>query len=98
MGRTPFDNNMVTDKPGRDHNQYGLVVWMAGGGIKAGATFGETDDFSVRAAGNPIPLRDVHATVLQLIGLDQNRLTYLHAGRYKKLTDIGGRVIGEIVA
>lgn len=98
MGRTPFDNNMVTDKPGRDHNQYGLAVWMAGGGVKAGATFGETDDFSVRAAGDPIPLRDVHATFLQLMGLDQNRLTYLHAGRYKKLTDIGGRVITEIIA
>jgi hypothetical protein len=98
MGRTPFDNNLVTDKPGRDHNQYGLVVWMAGGGVKAGATFGETDDFSVRAAGDEIPLRDVHATLLELLGLDQNRLSFLHAGRYKKLTDIGGRVIREVIA
>ncbi len=98
MGRTPFDNNLVTDKPGRDHNQYGLCVWMAGGGVKAGATFGETDELSVRAASDPIPVRDVHATVLRLLGLDQERLTYLHAGRYKKLTDIGGRVIREIVA
>ncbi|MGH9720961.1 MAG: DUF1501 domain-containing protein, partial [Bryobacteraceae bacterium] len=98
MGRTPFDNNLVTDKPGRDHNQYGLVVWMAGGDVKGGATFGETDEFSVRAAGEPIPLRDVHATILNLMGLEQNRLTFLHAGRYKKLTDIGGRVIREIVA
>lgn len=98
MGRTPFDNNLTTDKPGRDHNQYGLVVWMAGGSIKPGASFGETDDFSVRAAGEEVPLRDVHATLLHLMGLDQNRLTYLHAGRYKKLTDIGGRVIKEIIA
>jgi hypothetical protein len=98
MGRTPFDNNLVTDKPGRDHNQYGLCVWMAGGGVKAGATFGETDELSVRAAGSPIPLRDVHATLLRLLGLEQDRLTYLHAGRYKKLTDIGGRVIGEVIA
>jgi hypothetical protein len=98
MGRTPFDNNLVTDKPGRDHNQYGLVVWMAGGGIKAGSSFGETDDFSVRAAAEEIPLRDVHATLLDLLGLDQYRLTFLHAGRYKKLTDIGGRVIKEIMA
>lgn len=98
MGRTPFDNNLVTDKPGRDHNQYGLCVWMAGGGVKAGATFGETDELSVRAAGEPIPVRDVHATLLRLLGLDQERLTYLHAGRYKKLTDIGGRVIREIIA
>ena len=98
MGRTPFDNNLVTDRPGRDHNQYGLLVWMAGGDIKPGTTFGATDDFSVRAAGEEVPVRDVHATILRLMGLDQNRLTYLHAGRYKKLTDIGGRVIQEILA
>lgn len=98
MGRTPFDNNLVTDKPGRDHNQYGLAVWMAGGGVKAGSTFGETDDFSVRAANDEIPMRDVHATLLHLLGLNQERLTFLHAGRYKKLTDIGGRIIREIVA
>ncbi|MFO0282690.1 MAG: DUF1501 domain-containing protein [Acidobacteriota bacterium] len=98
MGRTPFDNNLTTDRPGRDHNQYGLVVWFAGGGIKAGATFGETDELSVRSAGEEIPLRDVHATILHLMGLNQSRLTYLHAGRYKKLTDIGGRVIREVVS
>jgi hypothetical protein len=98
MGRTPFDNNLTTDKPGRDHNQYGLVSWMAGGGVKAGATFGETDDFSVRAANEEIPLRDFHATLLWLLGLDPDRLTYLHSGRYRKLTDIGGRVIKEIIA
>ena len=98
MGRTPFDNNLTTDKPGRDHNQYGLVSWMAGGGVKAGATYGQTDDFSVRAANEEVPLRDFHATLLWLMGLDQNRLTYLHSGRYRKLTDIGGRVIKEIIA
>ena len=98
MGRTPFDNNLVTPTPGRDHNQYGLVVWMAGGDVKPGAAFGETDDFSIRAAGEEIPLRDVHATLLRLMGLDQDRLTYLHEGRYKRLTDIGGRVIDEIIA
>src|SRR6266545_11817 len=86
MGRTPFDNNLTTDKPGRDHNQYGLVCWMAGGGVKGGSTFGQTDDFSVRAAAEEIPIRDFHATLLYLMGLDQERLTFLHAGRYKKLT------------
>jgi hypothetical protein len=98
MGRTPFDNNLITATPGRDHNQYALVVWMAGGGVKAGATYGETDELSVRSAGEPIPLRDVHATLLRVLGLDQDRLTYLHAGRYKRLTDIGGRIIGEVLA
>jgi hypothetical protein len=97
MGRTPFDNNLITDKPGRDHNQYGLVAWFAGGNTKAGATFGETDELSVRAANEVVPMRDVHATLLDLMGLDQNRLTVLHAGRYKKLTDIGGRVIREVI-
>jgi hypothetical protein len=98
MGRTPFDNNLVTRTPGRDHNQYGLVVWLAGGGVRAGSTFGETDDFSVRAAGDEVPLRDVHATILRLMGLDQYRLSVLHAGRNKRLTDIGGRVIDEVLS
>jgi hypothetical protein len=98
MGRTPFDNNLVTDKPGRDHNQYGLVVWMAGGNVRPGATFGETDEFGLKSIADPIPVRDVHATIQRLMGLDPDRLTYLHAGRYKKLTDIGGRIITEILA
>jgi hypothetical protein len=98
MGRTPFDNNLTTEKPGRDHNQYGLVVWMAGGDVKPGSTFGETDELSVRAAGDEVPIRDVHATLLHLMGLDQNRLAVLHAGRYKKLTDIGGRIITEVIS
>jgi hypothetical protein len=98
MGRTPFDNNLTTDKPGRDHNQYGLVVWMASGGVRPGSTFGETNDFSVRSAGEEVPLRNGHATLLHLMGLNQKRLVYLHAGRYQKLTDIGGRVIREVLA
>ena len=98
MGRTPFDNNLVTETPGRDHNQYGMVAWMAGGDVRGGATFGETDEFSVRAAGEEVPVRDVHATILHLMGLDQNQLTFLDAGRFKMLTDTGGHVIKEIIA
>ena len=98
MGRTPFDNNLVTETPGRDHNQYAMVAWMAGGDVRGGATFGETDEFSVRAAGEEVPVRDLHATILHLMGLDQNQLTFLDAGRFKKLTDTGGRVIKEIMA
>lgn len=97
MGRTPFDNNLTTDKPGRDHNQYGLVMWMAGGDVRGGSSFGQTDDFGTRAAGEMIHMRDLHGTVLRLMGLDQNQLTYLNQGRLKKLTDIGGRVIQEII-
>jgi hypothetical protein len=98
MGRTPFINDLKTEKPGRDHNQYGLVMWMAGGDVKGGATAGAMDEFGIRALHEPIPLRDVHATILNLLGLDDKRLTYLHAGRFRKLTDIGGNVLHEIVA
>lgn len=98
MGRTPFINDLKSDKPGRDHNQYGLVVWLAGGNVKGGSTAGETDEFGIKAIGEPIPLRDVHATILNLLGLDDERLTYLHAGRFRKLTDIGGRVLTEVIA
>ena len=98
MGRTPFDSDLVSEKPGRDHNRFGLVMWMAGGDVRPGATFGQTDEFSLRSAGEEVPVRDVHATLLRLMGLDQDQLTFLHAGRYKRLTDIGGRVIQEILA
>ncbi len=97
MGRTPFDSNVVSDKPGRDHNRFTLVMWMAGGNVRPGASYGRTDEFSLRSAGESVPVRDVHATLLRLMGLDQQRLTYLHAGRFKRLTDIGGRVIQEIL-
>jgi len=97
MGRTPFDSNVVSDKPGRDHNRFGLVMWMAGGDVRPGATFGQTDEFALRSAGESLPVRDVHATLLRLMGLDQHQLTVLHAGRFKRLTDIGGRVIDEIL-
>ncbi len=98
MGRTPFINEQTGDKPGRDHNQYGLAMWIAGGDVKGGATAGATDEFGIRAAEEPIPMRDVHATILNLMGLDDRRLTYLHAGRFRKLTDIGGSVIKNVIA
>ena len=98
MGRTPFINDLKTDKPGRDHNQYGLVMWMAGGDVKGGTTAGETDEFGIKSIGEPIPIRDVHATILDLLGIGDERLSYLHAGRFRRLTDIGGRVLREIYA
>lgn len=98
MGRTPFINDLTSDKPGRDHNQWGLTMWMAGGDVKAGATAGDTGEFGVKSEGEPIPLRDAHATILDLMGLSDERLTYLHAGRYRRLTDIGGRVIRQVIA
>ncbi len=98
MGRTSFISDAYSTKPGRGHNQYGLVCWMAGGDVKRAVTVGATDDFSVMAAEEPVPMRDVHATVLDLMGLNDNRLTYLHGGRYRKLTDIGGSVIKQVIA
>ena len=98
MGRTPFLNDLETDKPGRDHNQFALVMWLAGGDVKGGATVGATDEFGIRALEEQIPLRDVHATILNLLGLNDERLTYLHAGRFRRLTDIGGRVLTDIIA
>jgi hypothetical protein len=98
MGRTPFINDLTGEKPGRDHNQFGLVMWLAGGDVKGGATAGQTDEFGIRAVEEPIPIRDVHATILHLMGLDDRRLTYLHAGRFRKLTDIGGAVIQQVIS
>ena len=98
MGRTSFIGDGYSAKPGRGHNQYGLVSWLAGGDVKPGVTHGATDDFSVMSAEEPILMRDVHATVLDLMGLNDSRLTYLHAGRFRRLTDIGGNVIREVIA
>ena len=101
MGRTTFINDVDTDwdKLGRDHNQYGLVMWMAGGDVKGATSVGQTDEFGLGPIGdNPIHMRDVHATILNLLGLHDEKLTYLHAGRFRRLTDIGGRALTEIMA
>lgn len=96
MGRTPFRNGGMVNNPGREHNSYGLTMWMAGGDVKGGSIAGETDEFSLRSIDKPIHIRDVHATVLDLMGIHDKQLTYQHAGRIRKLTDIGGTVIQPI--
>ncbi len=98
MGRTPFKNGELGKRPGREHNSYALTMWMAGGRVKGGTTVGQTDEFGVRSVGRFIHVRDVHATLLHLLGLDDKKLTYLHAGRFRRLTDIGGEVLEEVVA
>ena len=100
MGRTPFVNGTSLGKtPGREHNQFALCMWMAGGEVRGGATAGGTDEFGLRSIlEEPIHVRDVHATLLALLGIDDKKLGYLHAGRFRRLTDIGGRVIGDIIA
>ena len=97
MGRTPFRNGALGDKPGRDHNSWNLVMWMAGGDVKGGASVGETDEFGLRSINEEIHIRDVHATLLSLMGLDDDQLRYLHAGRLRQLTDIGGYVLSDVI-
>ena len=70
-------------------------MWFAGGGVKGGRVLGETDEFGLRAV-NPLTMRDFHATILHSLGLDQNKLWYLHNGRHEKLTDFGGTVIEKV--
>ncbi|MEZ5355627.1 MAG: DUF1501 domain-containing protein, partial [Bryobacteraceae bacterium] len=96
MGRTPFIQGSPK-YPGRNHNQWGMVSWFAGAGVKQGATAGGTDEFGVRGIAQTLRIRDLHATVLRLLGLDQDVLTFLHDGRFKRLTDTGGRVLTEIL-
>ncbi|MFK8110992.1 MAG: DUF1501 domain-containing protein [Rubripirellula sp.] len=94
FGRTPTSEN----GNGRDHNHHGFSMWMAGGGVKGGMTYGETDDFGFKAVTNKVHVHDLHATILHLLGLDHERLTYRHAGRDYRLTDVYGRVVQEILA
>ena len=94
FGRTPTSEN----GNGRDHNHHGFTMWMAGGGIRGGMTYGETDDFGFKAAVDKMHVHDMHATVLHLLGLDHERLTWRHAGRDYRLTDVYGRVVDEIIA
>ena len=99
FGRTPsveLDGGGKS-KLGRDHNHYGFSVWLAGGGIRGGTAYGSTDEFGFRAVENPASVHDLHATILHTLGFDHERLTYRHAGRDFRLTDVSGNVIREIV-
>jgi uncharacterized protein (DUF1501 family) len=94
FGRTSDSQGSV----GRDHNPNGFTIWMAGGGVKGGVHHGATDEFGYRAVENKVHVNDLHATLLHLMGLDHERLTYRHNGRDYRLTDLGGKVITEILA
>jgi hypothetical protein len=97
FGRTPT-TDVTANKPGRDHNHFGFTVWLAGGGVKGGYRYGATDEFGMRAVEKRTHVRDLHATVLHLMGLDHEQLTYRYSGRDFRLTDVGGQVIDEILA
>ena len=100
FGRTPSVElgDGGKSKLGRDHNHYGFSIWLAGGGVRGGIAYGATDEFGFRAIENRASVHDLHATMLHLLGFDHEQLTYRHAGRDFRLTDVSGTVMRDIVA
>lgn len=94
FGRAPTSEG----QKGRDHDHYGFTTWMAGGGVKGGITYGSTDEFGLTAIEDRVHVHDLHATVLHLMGLDHERLTYRYSGRDYRLTDVHGKVCHDIIA
>jgi hypothetical protein len=101
FGRTPVvevGGGAGPTQNGRDHNPFGFTMWLAGGGIKGGMTYGATDDFGFKAIEKPVHVHDLHATILHLMGIDHTKLTYRFSGRDFRLTDVAGNVIHDIIA
>ena len=93
FGRTPTSDGSANgggDSKGRDHNPYGFTIWMAGGGVKGGKVIGSTDEIGLRAVEYPVHVHDLHASILALMGLDHEKLTYFSQGRDYRLTDVAG--------
>ena len=95
FGRTPMAQGGAD---GRDHHPNAFTMWLAGGGVKGGTTYGATDEFGFRAVQDKVHVHDLHATILHLMGLDHEKLTFRHAGRDYRLTDVYGNVVTEILA
>jgi hypothetical protein len=98
FGRTPMAQEGKGEQLGRDHHMKGFSMWLAGGGIKPGLTYGATDDLGYHSVENVVHVHDLHATILHLLGLDHERFTYRYQGRDFRLTDVSGRVVKEILA
>jgi hypothetical protein len=96
FGRLPVAQ--TGQKPGRDHNPHGFTLWLAGGGVKGGVSHGATDEVGYAAAVDPVPINDLHATILHLLGINHERLTYTYNGRRFRLTDVAGKVVRSVVA
>ncbi len=94
FGRTPF----AQGNDGRDHNEFGFSVWLSGGGVRGGMTYGETDDWGYKSTVNKLEMHDLHATILHLMGMDHEKLTYRFGGRDFRLTDVRGEVVNAIVS
>jgi hypothetical protein len=98
FGRTPYAENKDKAKAGRDHHHTAFSTLLAGGGVRGGLAYGGTDEFGMNAIENPVHVHDLHATILHLLGLDHERLTYRYAGRDFRLTDVHGQVVRDILA
>ena len=98
FGRSPDNGIRGGTAFGRDHNPHAMTIWMAGGGVNAGHTIGATDETGAEAVECVHHVRDLHVTLLHLLGLDDNKLTYFHGGRFKQLSQFGGEVISELIA
>lgn len=98
FGRSPDNGVRGGTAYGRDHNPSAMTIWLAGGGVNAGHTIGATDETGAKAVDCVHHVRDLHVTLLRLLGLDDNKLTYFHAGRFKQLSQFGGQVIKELIA
>jgi hypothetical protein len=99
FGRTNYcQGDLSKDNYGRDHHPRCYTMWMAGGGVKAGTTYGETDEFGYNIVRDPVHVNDFHATVLHLMGMNHEQLTYKHLGRYYRLTDVAGNVVPGLIA
>jgi hypothetical protein len=98
FGRTPYAENREKQKVGRDHHHTAFSMLLAGGGVKGGTVYGASDEFGMSVAEDPVHVHDLHATVLHLLGLNHERLTYRYAGRDFRLTDVHGRVVKDIIA
>jgi len=98
FGRTPDNGVRGGTAYGRDHNPNAMTIWLAGGGCKAGHTIGSTDDLGMEAVEGKAHVRDFHVTLLRLLGLDDNKLSFYHAGRFKQLSQFGGTVIKDLIA
>jgi hypothetical protein len=100
FGRTPFLQGNIDERErwGRDHHPYAFTTWAAGGGVKPGISYGETDDLAMNVVENPVHVHDFQATLLHLLGIDHERLTYKFQGRNFRLTDVHGHVVSEILA
>ncbi|MEY2713962.1 MAG: hypothetical protein RIT24_305, partial [Planctomycetota bacterium] len=99
FGRTAYcQGRMTADNYGRDHHPRAFSIWMAGGGVKAGHVYGATDDFGYSVVDGGVHVHDLHATILHLMGVDHERLTYRYQGRHYRLTDIAGKVVPGLLA